>query len=157
MKISIKKGFGFGLTSGIITTLGLVVGLSAGTQSRSVVLGGILIIAIADALSDALGMHISEESESQNSNKQIWESTFSAFVSKLVIASTFLIPVLIFSLDTAIVVSIFWGLGLITAFSYYISRDKKTKASSVIAEHLVIAVLVIVATHYIGQWINSIF
>ncbi|KKK69804.1 hypothetical protein LCGC14_2930360, partial [marine sediment metagenome] len=52
MKHTIKTGFSFGLTSGIITTLGLMVGLSSGTKSRLAVIGGVLIIAIADSLSD---------------------------------------------------------------------------------------------------------
>ena len=68
MNHSIKTGFSFGLTSGIITTLGLIVGLNSGTGSKLVVLGGILTIAIADAFSDALGIHISEESENKHNN-----------------------------------------------------------------------------------------
>ena len=58
MKESVKKGFGFGLTSGVITTLGMMVGLNASTGSRTAVIGGIIAIAIADAFSDAVGMHI---------------------------------------------------------------------------------------------------
>ena len=54
MKQSLKTGFSFGLTSGVITTLGLMVGLNAGTHSRLAVIGGIVTIAVADALSDAL-------------------------------------------------------------------------------------------------------
>jgi len=49
MKHQLKTGVSFGLTSGIITTLGLMVGLHSGTQSRIAVVGGILTIAIADA------------------------------------------------------------------------------------------------------------
>ena len=52
MKRSLKSGFGFGITSGIVTTLGLIVGLSSGTHSELAVIGGILSIAIADGLSD---------------------------------------------------------------------------------------------------------
>ena len=58
MKESVKKGFGFWLTSGVITTLGMMVGLNASTGSRTAVIGGIIAIAIADAFSDAVGMHI---------------------------------------------------------------------------------------------------
>ena len=58
MKTFVMKGLGYGLTSGIITTLGMMVGLNAGTHSKVAVLGGIFIIAIGDSLSDALGMHI---------------------------------------------------------------------------------------------------
>jgi len=53
MKASFKTGLSFGLTSGVITTLRLMVGLHSGTRSRTVVIGGILTIAIADAMSDA--------------------------------------------------------------------------------------------------------
>lgn len=49
MRHSFKVGFCFGITSGIITTLGLMVGLNSGTNSQLVVIGSILIIAIADA------------------------------------------------------------------------------------------------------------
>ena len=49
LKSSFKVGVGFGLTSGVITTLGLMVGLYSGTASRIAVIGGIITIAVADA------------------------------------------------------------------------------------------------------------
>ena len=92
MKISIRKGLGFGLTSGIITTLGLIVGLNSGTNSKVVVLGGILVIAIADSLSDALGIHISEESGSKSiTKKALWESTTCGYSKYFVGNFTYLI------------------------------------------------------------------
>jgi hypothetical protein len=72
------------MTSAVITTLGLMVGLHSGTHSRVVVLGGILTIAIADAFSDALGIHVSEESENVHSVRQIWGATIATFLSKSV-------------------------------------------------------------------------
>ena len=70
MNHSLKIGVVFGLTSGIITTLGLMVGLHSGTHSRVVVIGGIVTIAIADAFSDALGIHVSEEAENVHTHKE---------------------------------------------------------------------------------------
>ena len=67
MEHSFRVGMSFGLTSGIITTLGLIVGLHSGTHSKLAVIGGILTIAMADAFSDALGIHVSEESEATQS------------------------------------------------------------------------------------------
>jgi len=78
MRHSIKMGFSFGLTSAIITTLGLMVGLHSGTHSKLVILGGIFTIAVADAFSDALGIHVSEESENKHSAKEIWVSNSSS-------------------------------------------------------------------------------
>jgi len=89
MRTSLKIGFSFGLTSGVITTLGLMVGLHAGTHSMPAVLGGILTIAVADAMSDALGIHVAEESKNNGKAGEIWESTLATFAAKFVIAGTF--------------------------------------------------------------------
>ncbi len=157
MKISIRKGLGFGLTSGIITTLGLIVGLNSGTHSKTIILGGILIIAIADAFSDALGIHMSEESEGKHNAKEIWAATASTFFSKFFFALTFVIPILLFELSTAVIVSIIYGLSLLSILSFNIAKEQKANAWKAIAEHLIIAVVVIIATHLIGSWISSVF
>lgn len=156
-KFSIKTGFSFGLTSGIITTLGLMVGLHSGTHLKLAVIGGVLIIAIADAFSDALGMHISEESENQHTTKEIWTATITTFLSKFIFALTFVVPILLFQLSTAMIVSIIWGLSLISIFSYVIAKQTNAKPWRVIGEHLIIAIAVIVITHFVGDWIRATF
>ncbi|MBU3941291.1 MAG: hypothetical protein KKF74_00055 [Nanoarchaeota archaeon] len=155
MKLSIRKGFSFGLTSGIITTLGIIVGLHSSTHSTLVVIGGILIIAIADALSDALGIHISEESEIKHSTREIWESTISTFLSKFVFALTFIIPFLLLSLSAAIIASLIWGFSLIILFSLYLAKQENLKPYKVVLEHLIIAIIVVVITHYIGELVAT--
>ena len=156
MKRSIKKGFGFGLTSGVITTLGMMVGLNASTHSKLAVIGGIIAIAIADAFSDAMGIHIAEETENRHSTREIWEATFSTWASKFVIALTFVVPVLVFKLDAAIAVSVIWGLTLIIIFSYHMATQQAVKPYKVVLEHVTIVVLVIIITHYVGKWIAAL-
>lgn len=156
-KHSVIIGLSFGLTSGIITTLGLMVGLNAGTQSRLAVIGGILTIAIADAFSDALGIHVSEESEHKHTPKEIWISTFSTFVSKFIFSLTFIIPVLFLGLSMAIAVSVVWGLLALSIFSYVMAKEQKENTFKVIGEHLTIAIVVIVITNYTGIWIARVF
>jgi VIT1/CCC1 family predicted Fe2+/Mn2+ transporter len=153
MQHSIKKGFSFGLTSGIITTLGLIVGLNSSTHSTKIVVSGILVIAIADALSDAFGMHISEEAENVHSTKQIWAATVATFLAKFIFALTFIVPILLFNLSTAIIISVLWGLGLIVFFSYYLSDQKKYR---VVCEHLLIAIVVILITNFVGKIIDKL-
>lgn len=154
MQNSLKKGLGFGLVSGIITTLGLMVGLHSGTNSRIVVVTGILLIAMTDAFSDALGIHISEECENQHTNKEVWCATIATFCSKFIFALTFVIPVLLFSLGIAIIVSIFWGLFLIAVFSFHIAKQQGVKPHKVVFEHVGLTILVVIATHYIGEIIK---
>lgn len=157
MKASLRTGFSFGLTSGVITTLGLMVGLYSGTHSRLAVFGGILTIAVADALSDALGIHISEESHNTHPPRHIWESTLSTFVAKFSIAMTFSVPVFLLSLDTAIVVSVIWGLCLLAGLSFVLARLQRIRPWTVIGEHLLIGTAVVAITYLLGEWIRIRF
>jgi VIT1/CCC1 family predicted Fe2+/Mn2+ transporter len=140
------------MTSGVITTLGLIVGLHSGTHSKLVIIGGILTIAIADAFSDALGIHISEEAKN-NKHKDIWEATVVTFLVKFLFALTFVVPVILLDLSLAIIVSIAWGILVLAILSYYIAQDRAASPAKVISEHLIIAVLVIIITHWVGDWI----
>jgi len=155
MKQSIRKGFSFGLTSGIITTLGLIVGLDSVTHSKTAVIGGILAIAVADSLSDALGMHISEESV-RRAHTKVWESTYSTALFKFLFALLFIIPILLLDLTTAIQVSIVIGVSLIVIYSYNMAKRSNRKPINAIAEHTSIAVIVILVTHYIGDLLRYI-
>lgn len=156
MRHSIKIGFSFGLTSGVITTLGLIVGLHSSTHSKLVVISGVLIIAIADAFSDALGIHISEESENKHTEKEIWASTLSTFFTKFIFALSFVIPVILFPLSTAIIISVIWGLFIISIFSFKIASEQKKNPLIVVLEHLIISIIVIATTHYVGDWVNTL-
>jgi vacuolar iron transporter family protein len=157
MKHSLKVGLSFGLTSGVITTLGLMVGLHSSTHSKFVVIGGILTIAIADSLSDAMGIHMAEESENIHTKKEVWESTFSTFFCKFVFSSIFIFPVLLIELKKAIIISIMFGLYMLLVNSFVIAREQNANPWKIIGEHVSIAVLVIIATHYIGCFISSTF
>ncbi len=155
MRSSWKTGLSFGLTSGVITTLGLMVGLHAGTHSRTVVLGGILTIAVADALSDAMGIHLSEEAKNSGPHRHVWESTGATFLAKLCISLTFVLPVLGMPLQAAIVTSILWGLLLLATLSFFLARAQQIAPWKVIAEHLVIALCVVTISHYVGDWVQT--
>jgi VIT1/CCC1 family predicted Fe2+/Mn2+ transporter len=152
MKESLKTGITFGLTSGTITTLGLMIGLYSGTNSRGIVIGGILTIAIADSLSDALGIHISEEADHTRTTIQVWAATVATFLSKLC-SITYVIPVLLFDLPIAIVINLVWGISLLTILSYYLAKSQGAKPWKVILEHIAIAILVVSLTHFLGKLI----
>jgi len=157
MEHSLKVGMSFGLTSGIITTLGLMVGLHSGTHSKLAVMGGILTIAIADAFSDALGIHMSEESEAVHTSREVWIATLSTFFFKFSFALTFIVPVMLLELSTAIIASVFWGLLILSLISLSLAKEQKRKPWKVIGEHLIIALVVVSIAHLVGDWISSTF
>ena len=70
---------------------------------------------------------------------------------------TFIVPVLLLDITTAINVSIVWGILIISAISFRIAKRKKEAAWKVVGEHLLITVIVIVTTHFIGDWVAATF
>lgn len=157
MDSSIKAGLSFGLTSAIITTLGLMIGLDSATNSVMVVIGGIITISVADGLSDSLGMHISAESNKKNSKSNLLKVALATFLTKLIFGLSFLIPIFLFGLRTAIIVNIFYGLFLLTILSYKIAKYNKEKPLHTIIEHLAIAIGVLIVSNYIGSTVAMIF
>ena len=133
-----------------------MVGLHSGTHSKIVVLGGILTIAIADAFSDALGIHVSEEAENVHTAKQIWIATGATFLAKFLFAITFAVPVLILPLSTAILVSLIWGMSILAILSYVMAKAQGEAPWKIVGEHILIALLVIGITHLVGDWVSTL-
>ena len=152
-----RTGLFFGATSGVITTIGLIVGLNAGTQSLAAVLGGILVIAVADAMSDALGIHLAEEADPETDHLHVWSATITTFLAKFIFALSFAVPLLLLPLDSAVVASVAWGLVVITLLSYFLAKTQDTNPVMIIAEHVGIAIIVVILSHLIGVWVNNTF
>ena len=152
-----RTGLFFGATSGVITTVGLMTGLHSGTRSVAAVLGGILVIAVADAMSDALGIHLAEESDPDTDHNHVWAATISTFLNKFVFALSFAVPLLWLPLGQAVIVSIAWGMLVITVLSYFLAKAQKANPVAIITEHLGIAILVVVLSHFIGLWVGRTF
>jgi VIT1/CCC1 family predicted Fe2+/Mn2+ transporter len=156
IKESFMVGFNFGLTSGAITTMGVMVGLYAGTNSVKIVIGGILTIAIADAFSDALGMHVHEESENVHTPREVWESTLATFLSKFLFSLTFLIPLFIFPMKLAVIISLLWGLNMVAFLSHLMAKEQGILPRKVILEHVAISIIVIIVTQVVGHWVSGL-
>lgn len=149
-------GLSFGLTSATITTLGLIIGLDAGTGSRLAVAAGVLTIAVADSFSDALGVHVAKESEGNFSRRQLWQTTIATFWYKFIFALTFLLPVLLIPGHWSIVVAIIWGIVILIFLNYRIAKITKQRPISVILEHLLVAGAVIILSGLAGLLINRL-
>ena len=152
-----RTGLFFGATSGVITTVGLITGLNAGTHSVAAVLGGIFVIAVADAMSDALGIHLAEEADPDATAHHIWSATISTFINKFIFAISFAVPLLLLPLDQAVIASLIWGTIVIIALSYFLARAQNASPFLIVAEHLGIAILVVVFSHSIGVWVSRTF
>lgn len=152
-----RTGLFFGATSGVITTIGLIVGLNSGTKSVIAVLGGILVIAVADAMSDALGIHLAEEADPSTTHGHVWSATIMTFLTKFAFSISFAVPLLLLPLATAVMASVIWAMLVIIVLSYFLARSQDEPPLAIIAEHVGIAMLVVIFSHYIGVWVQATF
>ncbi|MDD5530398.1 MAG: hypothetical protein PHX21_10300 [bacterium] len=146
--------FSMGATAAIITSMGLIAGLAYGKGAKSSIIAGLLIVAIADNISDSLGIHIYKESEGV-SRREINLSTYGNFIVRLILAFSFIAIVLLLPPQVAFVVSSIWGLGLLSILSYSIAKTKQTSTTLEIIWHLIVAIGVIVGSKLLGSLIYS--
>lgn len=151
-----QRRYIFGVTTAIITNLGLIAGLYFSANAKVNIIGSILVIAVADNISDSLGIHIYQETENM-STKEVWLSTFTNFMARFLVSLFFISIVIIFPLSSATIYLMILGIFLLGVISYIIARGKKINPYRAIAEHIVIAVIVIIVSRYLGFWIAQKF
>ena len=111
------------------------------------------MIAVADGMSDALGIHLAQEADPSATAQRIWAATFATLISKMLVASSFALPLLWLPLRAGIAVALVWGLIVLTVLSVQLARSRQSRALPIVAEHLAVGLLVIVLSHLTGGWI----
>ena len=142
--------FSFGSTSAIITNLALMAGLHSEANAKISIVGGILVIALADNVSDSFGIHIYQESE-KIETREVWTSTILNFISRVLVSLSFVALISLLPLNVAICASIAWGLLLLALVSYMIAKNEAGNPYLSIFTHVLIAVVVIFLSNVVGD------
>ena len=148
--------FVFGGTSAIVTSLALITGLNEAANPRLAIISSLLIIALADNISDSLGIHIYQESEGMKARK-VWFTTFTNFFTRLLVSFGFILIIAVFPLAIATYIAVAYGLATLTVFSYFIAIGQHRKPLFAIFEHLCIAIAVIILSKFVGDFIIKAF
>ena len=149
------RRFAFGVTAAVLTSMALIVGLGSANTGKASIVAGLLIIGIADNLSDTLGIHLHEEADSGET--KAFSLSVSNYATRLAVVCSFVALVMLLPLGVARVVSMVWGAGLLSVLTYSIAVARSAKPLPEILKHLTIAVVVIVLSHLIGTLITGMF
>ena len=144
------RAFTFGGTFAIVTSMGL--GLESATAPTATIVSGLLIIAVADNVSDSLSIHMYQEAERLDTRGAL-RTTLANFVTRLLVAVSFVIMVMMLRARYASVAAVAWGFLLLAGLSYILARKRGVSALGEIGKHIAIAVTVIIASRLIGTWI----
>jgi VIT1/CCC1 family predicted Fe2+/Mn2+ transporter len=148
--------FSFGITSAVVTSLAFIIGLSGISNPKMAIIGSLLVFAIADNISDALGIHIFQESDLKKP-KIVAVSTFYNFFTRLFISAVFIVLVALLPTEYFIVSSLVWGIFLLSILSYKIGKEQKVNPYLTILRHLSIAVVVILVSFFLRTYIMNLF
>jgi hypothetical protein len=94
------RRYSYGSTAAIVTSVGLIVGFGAALVPRSAVVSGLLIISVADNISDSLSIHIYQESGKLEASAAL-RGTLTNFAARFLVVLSFVGIVLMFPRRTA--------------------------------------------------------
>jgi VIT1/CCC1 family predicted Fe2+/Mn2+ transporter len=145
----------YGGTAAVVTSMALISGLSAADATRPVIVSALLIAALADNLTDALSIHMFQESE-RLPKQDALRGTVSNFVTRLLLSITFVALVGFFPLAHVARIATAWGMLLLGTLTYLVARERKTKPWLEVVKHLFFASAVIIVSGSIGHWIGAL-
>lgn len=143
----------FGATSAIVTSVGLIVGFGLAEVPKTAIITSLLIVGLADNLTDTLSIHIFQESELLEQRTAL-RATISNFLVRAFIAGTFTALVALLPGSMASLSCLAWGTALLILLTYFVARNRNTRIGSELLKHLALAAFVILASGLIGNSIK---
>ena len=146
----------YGGATAIVTNMALIVGLNGVIAAKAGIIGALLVVAVADNLTDSLSIHIYQESE-RLAELRAFTATLTNFATRFIVSTSFVLIVLLLPIDTAIALSLAWGLALLVALACLLAKATRASIASEIGKHVAMAIMVIFVSRAIGIWIAAYF
>jgi hypothetical protein len=143
----------FGATSAIVTSVGLIVGFGSAEVPKSAIVSGLLIVGLADNLTDTLSIHIFQESELLE-QRSAFRITIGNFLTRACISGTFVILSLLLSGLPAVLACLAWGLTLLVGLTCLVARTRRASVAMELLKHITLAAIVVLASGLIGSWVG---
>jgi hypothetical protein len=144
----------FGATSAIVTSMGVTIGFGAGGISKSTIIAGLLIVGLADNLTDSLSIHIYQESE-RLEQRAAFRATIGNFATRLIISLSFVALAFSFSSTNMLLACLLWGVLLLASLTWLVAKNRNANVSTEILKHLGVAAAVVAASFATGNFISA--
>ena len=156
---SLRQGAFFGINSGVITTTGVLAGLSQATINPYIIIITIISLALSDGLGESYGIYISKKAEKPNDDSKNPTMSFvGLLIMKIIVVLSFLLPFTI-SMSTKyfknLVWPLSWGIVLLTIMDYKLSYLRDEPIYHYIIPHYAILIITVLVTKFFGQVISK--
>ncbi len=143
----------FGATGAVTSCLALMIGLTQIGVTKNGLLGALLVVGLADNIADSLGIHVYSESRVKGYSHL---HTITNYATRACVTLAFIAFVFFLPLQAALAASVAVGLSVIAALSYFIAKTHGIVPGRAVAEHVVIAVLVLIVSLLVGSSIRAL-
>lgn len=144
------KDFSFGAVSAVITGLAIVVGFWGAPDAKVTIITALVILALADNISDSFSIHLHHKSEREKWTRS--ETVFN-FLTRFVIVLCFSGFVIFLSEYYYTVCSVIFGLAIMTVISYSIAKYRKVSLTLTIVKYVGLSIFVMIASIFLRQLI----
>ena len=156
---SLRQGLFFGANSGVITTTGLLAGVSQSTNNPLVIIISLVSLAISDGISEAYSLYISKKAENpaDSSNGPLL-SFGGVILTKMSIVLSFMLP-FIFSRNLKYYKNLVWPLSwsilLLIVVDYKLIQLRDEKILDYLIPQILLILLVVLSTKFLGNYIST--
>lgn len=145
----------FGLMDGIVTVIGIILGISALGDQRLLILAAIAG-ALADSMANAAGIHVGTETSKRFPKKSVMISTIYAFASTFIAAALLIIPHFLLGLQQAILASLVIAIIMLGAMGVFVAHYRNRNPVLIALEYIAIGLFVSFVTYISGMLFVSI-
>lgn len=154
-----RQGIFFGINSGILTTVGVIAGISQTTTNPMYVVISVISLAISDCIGEAYGMYLSKKAEQvRDFGKGPLYSLLAVFISKFITVLLFLAP-LLFAWNLKYFKNLVWpilySLIVLIFIDNKLAELRKESKIKYIVTHVILLLVVVVSTKFIGQILSK--
>lgn len=149
-----KQGISFGVMDGIITVLGVIMGLFSTADKKIIVLGA-LAAGIADAFANAAGIHVSQETRKNHSHEIVIKETIYCFIATVVVMLSLIWPYLFFTLGTSTIIAFIVGVVWLISLGSFVAKISGRSRKRLVAEYIAIGFVISAITYLIGLTFSS--
>jgi len=152
---SLRQGLFFGFNSGIITSLGVLAGLSGVVNSPKIIIVTLMSLALSDGLSEAYSLYFSIKSKKEtNDDTKAVNALKGVVLSKIAVTLSFLLP-LLFVKDLKMYKNmsfpIIWGAVLLLFIDINLIKDKDEQIQKYLIPQIGIILLLILFGKIFGN------
>ena len=155
-----RQGIFFGINSGVLTTVGVIAGISQTTTNPMFVVVSVLSLAISDCVGEAYGMYLSKKAEKiTDNNLGPIVAMVSMFIAKFLTVICFLIP-LFFAWNLKFYKNLLWPVAysvvMLSIIDTKLSKMRGEDVKKYLINHAILLAIVVLSTRFIGQILSKL-